>query len=317
MISGSPRDIAAVCCLFNPCGYRSRLGNYHRFRAGIAASKIPLLTVELAFDEAPFELMSHADVLHLRGGDVMWQKEQLLQIGAERLLAQGYRKIAFLDADILFDSTDWPTAVSRALDRYSVVQCFSDALQFFANGANPMPAGITAFIQTGIRAGTAKGLAWAMRSEVIEAVGLYPHCVVGSGDSALFIAVAGMLRGGRAWREFALDHPFLRYTSAELAADYHAWGERLQAAMQGAPGFVSGRVVALAHGSLLKRRYHERHRLLAGFDPAAELSEGVCGALRWTRRGRTRAAAVAAYFRGRNEDAACSAQDSTLVECAA
>jgi hypothetical protein len=104
---GSGHDLAAVTCHFNPCHYRSRLRNYWSFRRAFAYSDVPLLTVELAFGEEPFELPAARDVLHVRGGDVLWQKERLLQIGAERLVDQGCEGIALLDADIVFETDDW------------------------------------------------------------------------------------------------------------------------------------------------------------------------------------------------------------------
>jgi len=297
-----PGDLAAVCCLFNPCGYRSRSANYRRFRAGVNRAGLPLLTVELAFGRVPFELQPEPSVMQLRGGDVMWQKERLLQIGAERLVAEGWRKILFLDADVLFDSDDWPARVSTALERHPLVQCFSEATLSFDDLAIRKAGGVLAFDETGVCKGTSKGLAWAMRAEVVERAGLYTHCVVGAGDSALFYAAIGKFETGGVWRAIAADHPFLRYPGERMAADYQAWADRLHAAMEASPGCITGGVRTLAHGTFPTRQYYERHRLLAQFDPAVEISAQQDGALSWTGHGRWRAASVAAYFRGRAED---------------
>jgi hypothetical protein len=66
----------AVTAYFNPMGYRRRLTNYKLFRTHL---NVPLVAVELAYGP-DFELNSHdADILvQLRGRDILWQKERLL-----------------------------------------------------------------------------------------------------------------------------------------------------------------------------------------------------------------------------------------------
>ena len=96
-----------IAAYFNPCGYKSRLDNYERFREQL---KTPLLTVELAFEE-PFELEpTAADILiQRRGESVMWQKERLLNIALDHLPAE-CEAVAWLDCDVLFSRADWPEA---------------------------------------------------------------------------------------------------------------------------------------------------------------------------------------------------------------
>jgi len=71
----------AVTSYFNPMKSRRRLANYRTFRSRL---DVPLVTVELAFD-GQFELTSgDADhLIQLSGGDIMWQKERLLNIALE------------------------------------------------------------------------------------------------------------------------------------------------------------------------------------------------------------------------------------------
>ncbi|MBL8743338.1 MAG: hypothetical protein JNK04_19640, partial [Myxococcales bacterium] len=51
-----PGSIWGVTVIFNPSRYASKLRNYDAFRAGLARVGLPLLAVELAFDDAPFQL---------------------------------------------------------------------------------------------------------------------------------------------------------------------------------------------------------------------------------------------------------------------
>src|SRR5688572_16303245 len=100
----------AITTYFNPTGSRRRLANYRAFRASLAA---PLLTVEWAPD-GRFELADgDADMLvQLNGGNTMWQKERLLNVGIARLPASCHY-VAWLDCDIVFDSDAWASEAPR------------------------------------------------------------------------------------------------------------------------------------------------------------------------------------------------------------
>ena len=113
----------AVTCFFNPQGYRRRVANFREFRARLAA---PLIAVELAFDREFTLSDSDAErVVRVRGGDVMWQKERLLNVAIERVPVS-CTKIAWLDCDIVFGSPAWVGQAVRALDEFALVHLFQD-----------------------------------------------------------------------------------------------------------------------------------------------------------------------------------------------
>ncbi len=305
VLSASGGDIAAVCCFFNPCRYGSRVENYRRFRAHVAQSGIPLLTVELAFGDAPFELSAEADLLQLRGGDVMWQKERLLQLGGEVLVQAGYRKLVMLDADVLFDDLSWPERVARALDAVPIAQCFSVAEHRYADQATLQPSIAYAHRHTGITKYVAPGLAWGIRSEVLLETGLFEYCVVGGGDSAFAHGALGLAHDRTAWDSHLRHRGFMREPGPALLAAYQTWARRLMRITEGQCGYVDGKIVSLPHGTKSDRNYSTRHRLLAGFDPERELARDGGGPFIWTRAGAGRQDAIARYFFERNEDASC------------
>src|SRR5690349_10101249 len=82
-VSSVPRSrLWAITSYFNPLDYRRRRQNYRAFRERLP---LPLLTVELAY-RSPELAAGDADLLvQLRGRDVMWQKERLLNIAVARL----------------------------------------------------------------------------------------------------------------------------------------------------------------------------------------------------------------------------------------
>ena len=85
----------ALTSYYNPAGYRRRRENYRHFRRRLG---LPLVAVEAerdgVFDLAPGD----ADILvRIAGGDVMWQKERLLDIALD-VLPPACRAIAWVCA---------------------------------------------------------------------------------------------------------------------------------------------------------------------------------------------------------------------------
>jgi hypothetical protein len=115
-------DLWAITSYFNPIGYKRRLENYKLFREYL---KLPLVTVELAYGP-DFELKDEdAEVLvQLRGKDILWQKERLLNI-ALQTLPPSCKKVAWVDCDVVFTADDWAERTCRLLDRSILVQLFN------------------------------------------------------------------------------------------------------------------------------------------------------------------------------------------------
>ena len=297
------KTIGAVCCIFNPFRLESRIRNYLLFREGIEKAGIRLLTVELAFADTPFQIDDGPNVVHVRGGDIMWQKERLLQIGGERLLAEEYSGLVFLDADLIFHDDGWPLRVVDALDRHPVVQCFSAAVKTYTDEVVDAASAVSAWQRESRLRGSAKGLAWAMRSDLFACTGLYQHCVVGGGDSALCLAALGLAHGSDAWTETLSSETFMRPAGPIMLAHYQAWACRFFEAAGETAGHVAGTVETLVHGSRERRRYGDRHEILAGFEPEREVAAAAVGAFVWTESGEARRKPVRRYLFDRLEDA--------------
>ena len=106
-----------ITSYFNPMRSRRRLANYRTFRSRLNA---PLFTVELSFD-GRFELTpSDADhLIQLSGGDIMWQKERLLNI-ALGAVPGDVEDVAWIDCDLVFEST-WLAAGRET--SFEISQC--------------------------------------------------------------------------------------------------------------------------------------------------------------------------------------------------
>jgi hypothetical protein len=305
----------AITCYFNPVGYKRRLENYRVFRRRLA---VPLVTVELSFDGS-FQLDNDdADILvRIRGRDVMWQKERLLNIALKRV-PKNCDKIAWLDCDIVFDSEDWAEQASRALDASLVVHLFDErhdlprdatAGDLHSRSAAPTSYSVVAKLAAGeagpedlfsadapLQRRSTAGLAWAARREVLEKHGLYDACILGTGDRAILCAALGKLDYGA--RATLMNDRWRRH--------YLAWARPYSASVTGNVGFVRGRLFHLWHGDIKDRRYGERHSTMQAFafDPSDDIALGQNGCWHWNSDKKALHTFVRRYFESRNEDGA-------------
>jgi len=308
----------AISCYFNPCGYQRRLANFREFRRRLAA---PLACVELSFD-GRFELRAEdADVLvQLNGGAVLWQKERLLNI-AWRHVPQSCRKIAWIDCDVFFASDAWVAATEELLDEHPVVMPFARVAELGpedgVEGARPCEehaVGAATLELPGQDAGrllsmhvpgarTYTGLAWAARRDVLEEIGIYDACVVGSGNRAMFCAHVGQLESAMSYL----------HMNALWANHYLAWAAEYRRRAAGPLARLDETLFHLWHGDEEDRKYAERHRGFEQyeFDPSRDIGIGPTGSWVWTSHKPMMHEYVRQYFEGRQEDGrrspACSA----------
>jgi len=279
---GEDDRLWAMTSYYNPVGYRLRRENYLRFRDNLG---VPLVAVELAYRD-DFELEDgDADILiRLRGRDVMWQKERLLNV-ALRAVPAGCRKVAWIDADVLFARDDWAAAASDLLDRWPMVQLF-EHVHYMPYGLSPelfaperaelnrqsvasAAAGEAdpgaAFNATSpfFVGAYATGMAWAARRELLEDPGFYDACITGGGDRAMVAAGFG-----------TFDHVLTGFAMGEACArHYLAWARRFRDDVGGHIVPLDGDIFHLWHGALGRRGTSARHRELSrfGYDPFSDL----------------------------------------------
>jgi hypothetical protein len=306
-------DLWAIAAYFNPAGSRRRRENYRQFRRHL---NLPLLAVEIAYGP-DFELGdADADILiRLRGRDVLWQKERLINLALPALPPE-CSKIVWLDCDLVFAAADWPEAVRRRLDAVALLQPFSHAhlmpagwvhgdavppdaevrhppAYLIAMGATPEAA--VAFTSGDVvQMNYTPGMAWAARRALVEAHGLYDACIIGGGDGAIMRAAFG-------FPELTAKRQMMNAARQE---HYLAWAEPFREAVGGGVSYVDGDVFHLWHGAPQNRRYTARHRDFApfGFDPRTDIAMDDGGAWRWNSDKSDMHAFLSDYFRSRDED---------------
>jgi hypothetical protein len=310
----SPRSapLWVVTSFFNPAGYRRKALNYRLFREHLSA---PLLAVELSYD-GRFALEEGRDaeiVVRVAAGDVLWQKERLLNVGIAALPAR-CDVVAWVDCDVLFGTRDWPERTRAALEHVDLVHLFHDRhnlprdtpIERLATWSESVtsvsaahriavgslaPEDLTENNST-LKLKATSGLAWAMRRTVLDRHGLYDACILGGADRIML--ASGLGRFDVAMRAQRMN--------ARRAEHYLAWARPYFASMAGRVGSVSGHAFHLWHGELKDRRYGSRTEHLTEFDPFADITRGPDGAWRWSSAKPELHDAVRRYFHERDED---------------
>jgi hypothetical protein len=304
----------ALTAYFNPLRFRRRLMNYRAFRAHL---HVPLIAVELAYGP-DFELEdTDADILiRRRGRDVMWQKERLLNV-ALNTLPSTCDKVVWVDCDIVFEADDWGERLHALLDRFALVQAFSDVHHMSASwkagdagtsilftqpsAVRAMASGTPAasILASRLPSGpgsTNKGLAWAARRRLLDKGGLYDACILGGGDLALVSAVYGCFEVAMRTMNDRQQEHYLAWA--------RPWHAMLVAERACEAGFLDCGVRHLWHGDLEHRRYRERHDGLRpyDFDPFDDVAQDDEGIWRWSSDKPEMHDYVRSYFASRQED---------------
>lgn len=248
--------IGLITCFFNPTNSNKIRSNYSEFRKRL---NHPIVTVELAFNGQPFFI---DDSIKVRGSNknILWQKERLLNI-ALKSLPSHIDKVAWLDADIIFENPNWIQDAEKALDEKPVIQLFEEVDDSgdnklsthtgFGFARNLVVTGIKSNSAIGLwRTSGMRGLAWAATRDVL-AEGFFDLGIVGSGDSYHLIA----------WLN-AWDDPHVHRLPPHLRKQFLIWAWKVSQKVRGNVGYIKGKVLHLHHGSLKARNYLNRQKIL-------------------------------------------------------
>jgi predicted O-methyltransferase YrrM len=290
-----PGSFWGITVFFNPAGYKNKIENYRKFRESSKRQGLNLLAVELAFGNEPFELSKEdADILiQLRGGDILWQKERLFNIGLENL-PEDCDKVAWLDCDVIFENENWVSQTSCLLEKYIVVQPFSfcvrlpwfgvvDEVKFlpfgneeeqrfysaaYANTNPPIKDEVIEYLKYGH-----PGFGWAIRRSVIDKVKFYDRNALGFADVITAHALCGL----------ELDSDWID-CSELLKKDLKKWFFMLKKEAKGSVFFVEGTLFHLWHGNHKNRTHSQISGLIKkyNFDPKEDVGLDKSKALVWT-----------------------------------
>lgn len=281
-------DISVVTSYFNPCRYETKKRNFLIFREALREIGAHVVTIEMAVGDCPFELNPGSDILAIRGGSVLWQKERLLNIAISRL-PQTIKKVVWCDCDVLFENKGWLEETSAALDRFVVVQPYSECIRLARNelSARCNSDFVESFASVYSRAANLcssgefrahghSGFGWAARRDFLDSCGLYDASLTGSGDHLMAHLFSRSLDSPCVARILASSDAYFDH--------FKKWAHEADFQVAGRLGCVSGRLLHLWHGEVSDRRYYHHIEIFGklGFDPNRHLRLGEGGLWEWT-----------------------------------
>jgi hypothetical protein len=254
-------------------------------------------------------------LIRIRGGDVLWQKERLLNL-ALHALPDGCESVAWLDCDVVFADPAWSRYALDALERFPVIQPYRTVFDL-PRGQDPdgPQAGAAEWgrisLASGMMAGTlppdifqvqgasmklrySPGHAWAARRDLLREHGFYDALVMGGGDKIMASAALGYHR----------DSIHALELNGPQAKHYLEWAVPFHEAVQGRVGFADQTVFHLWHGRLARRAYGNRYDGFGrfDFDPYKDIRPAGNGCWSWATDKCEMHDHVRRYFAAREED---------------
>jgi len=329
-----------VTVVTNPMRYYIRYKLYHAFAKMVEDAGGILYTVELALRDRHFEVTDYNNPRHiqLRSPEILWHKENLINIGISRLPADA-EYVAWIDGDVQFARPDWVQETLHQLQIYKVVQMWSHSVDYgpehqpiaqcgslFASylkdrhvlqpiARNPAPAPAARATLPATKATHVYDTRAVFQSpESLAATKGLMH--TGYAWAARRSAISdlgglgdiGILGSGDRHMAYALlgqvDKSFPVGISRSYVNYWTRWQERAETYIQRKVGVVNGTVNHYWHGSKQHRRYQDRWKILVGdgFDPELDLKYDFQGLLQLTGRNMRLRDDIIQYFNVRNED---------------
>lgn len=325
-----------ISVVSNPRRYRVRYHLFREFDAHVRASGANHLTVEMAFGSRPFEVTEAGNPLHvqLRSFHELWHKENMINIGVQRIPDPNFEYVAWVDADVAFERKDWVQETVQMLQHHDFVQMYSTAIDI---GPSPSfdPVGINVGFaycyhhqhlpeipqllvdkklnherhtlgggclpyahRTDAKTFWHPGYAWAARREALEHTGgLLDTGVLGAGDHHMSLALIAQAHQAMP--------PGVTAGYRKAVMD---WQWRCEKYVRRDIGYVPGTITHGWHGKKADRKYWSRWRILVDnlFDPSVDLKRDAQGLWQLEDRGDDRSLRlrdqIRKYFLERNED---------------
>lgn len=298
-----PSKLNIVSVISNPCRYKTRDLLFSQFKERAKTSKATHWFVEAVYGDREHCHTCPTDPHHIqfRCDHEVWVKEAMIN-AAVRRLPQDWQYVMWMDSDIQFVRPDWEEEILHALQHYSVVQPFSNAVDLGPEfGVMKTHTGFAHnYIERVTDSELYKGphwhpgYAWAWRREAWNAVGgMIDWAICGAGDNHMALALIG---------KAAFSCP------AEIHPNYRRmvmqWGERAEVHIKRNIGYVPGTILHYFHGHKVNRNYQGRWKILTKnkYDPELDIVKDWAGMPQLTDRNCILRDDLRRYFRERKED---------------
>jgi hypothetical protein len=284
-------DMLVILCFFSVVDYKKPIENYTKTTKKLKEAKIPFKTIGLLLPNRTKNV--DAD-LWLETDSVLFYKENLYNVMYSK--NRTFKKICFMDADVIFDLQSWYDEASKLLDHYDLVQPFDTCKWFDENKKTNDTGQIASTVAISqkinfVQAYYHPGFAWCFKSKVFEQMnGFYDWVTMGEGD----ICLANSFVSDK-------DATSLSFKDSDL---YRAYARKLKELKLKIGFLKSNTAYHLYHGKLLNRRYEERYKFISSAiheNPKKYLAKDPDGLIHWKNPSSFNQKIID-YFRARKED---------------
>ncbi len=293
-------NLHVIMVVSNPCSFNRRYHLAKEFMSRMRLeSSICLYVVELCYQNQPFVLTNATDPHHLqlRTESPLWHKENMINCGT-RMLPVDWKALAWIDADIEFESSTWSTDCLKLLNGYAdIVQLFSHAVDMDCDEVAMNLATSAGYqYEKGIQKRVGinywhPGYAWACTRHAYETMGgLYENAILGSGDNIMMCSLLGQV-----------EQAIHVNNDPEYKKEVFAFQSKVKSLRF---SYVPGVIRHYYHGAKVNRRYKERWQILVehGYVPELHLEKKEGLLVPSPKCPPQLLADILKYFKERNED---------------
>ena len=249
-----------ITVISNICNFKRRWQLMIEFIERMKEFKnIELYVVELIYEDQFFRITEKNNPKHLqiKTEYVLWHKENMINLGIEKLLPKDWKSVAWIDGDIEFENINWVDDTLKILTNFDLVQLFTTCFDLDENNI-PMNIwqsygykycnGETFKHNKGVNYWHS-GYGWACTRSFYDKIGkIYDKGIVGSGDYILTQAIIGNIAcADKSLIDFKDD--ITKYKELLNNDDIKI-------------GYIPTNIKHYFHGSKVNRKYVERNQIL-------------------------------------------------------
>lgn len=270
-----------IIVISNPCQYARRYILAKEFIRRMNCEKnVELFIVELIYNNQKYVITDNKNKNHLQlktNSSPLWHKENMINIGINKLLPKDWKAVAWIDADIEFENTDWALDTLKILNgSKDIIQLFSHAIDMDINEDIMNIFSSFGYQYSKNRIYTTNnilnfwhpGFAWACNRKAYEKMGgLYENSILGSGDHNMALSLIGYAK------KSVNKNVNIDYLNEILNFEKRIINLRL--------GYIPGVIRHYFHGSKKNRKYHERWLILIenNYSPLRHIKKDINGLL--------------------------------------
>lgn len=232
------KTMAIILVYFNKQGSLRLINNLLFIKQMLDSANIPYFIGEMSIAHLPFLFAESSNIFHFQSPDNMFYKENIINL-MEPLLPPIYDKLCIMDADIIFDNSDWYNLISSKLNDVNICQPFSTA--YWLNiSYDDVILEKCSYLKK--RIGGHEGFVWGFQRAWFNTYKFPDGCFIGSGDTLFVKAVFE--------KQIFNQHQYI----------YHSWVKYIANLPSNiSSDYLDMNIYHLYHGTINNRQYITKH----------------------------------------------------------